>query len=192
MDDKVRLVLIYGSVREGRLCDSVVNWVREEIAQRSEFELTLVDPARLQRPAVDDEAAVAVRHGYLQQLARADAFLIVTPEYNHGYPAALKQLIDEVPISWEARPVAFVSYGGQSGGLRAVEQLRQVLAEMHATTVRNSVSFSNAWEQFDEQGRLAQPGHARSALARTLVQLNWWALALREGRRRSPYERVRG
>lgn len=192
MQEKIRLVLIYGSVREGRLCDSVVAWVSEQVALRSEFELTLVDPALLIRTAPDDEAGVMLRHRCMQHLARADAFLIVTPEYNHGYPAALKQLIDEIPVSWEARPVAFVSYGGLSGGLRAVEQLRQVLAELHATTVRGGVSFINAWEQFDDNGRLHQPNRACSALARTLVQLNWWAVALREARERVPYERVRG
>jgi len=192
MHEKIRLVLIYGSVRQGRLCDRVVAWVSEQVALRSEFELSLVDPARLIRPAPGDEAAMALRQRSLQHLARAEAFLIVTPEYNHGYPAALKQLIDEVPVSWEARPVAFVSYGGISGGLRAVEQLRQVLAELHATTVRNTVSFINAWEQFDEDGRLKQPNRACTALAHTLVQLNWWAVALREARERVPYERVRG
>ncbi|WFS20170.1 NAD(P)H-dependent oxidoreductase [Pseudomonas sp. 905_Psudmo1] len=192
MQDRIRLVLIYGSVREERFCDQVVAWAREQIEQRSEFELSLVDPAVMFRQPGEAQELAAQRHQSLQQLLRADAFLIVTPEYNHGYPAALKQFIDEVPASWEARPVGFVSYGGVSGGLRAVEQLRQVLAELHAMTVRGSVSFTNAWEQFDEQGRLSEPRRANSALAHTLVQLNWWAQTLRAGRERVPYERIRG
>ncbi|MFI8744538.1 NADPH-dependent FMN reductase [Pseudomonas sp. NPDC077186] len=192
MQDRVRLVLIYGSVREGRFCDRVVAWACEQIAQRSEFELSLVDPAAMFRQPGEAPGAGEARHQALQQLLRADAFLIVTPEYNHGYPAALKQFIDEVPASWEARPVGFVSYGGVSGGLRAVEQLRQVLVEMHGMTVRSSVSFANAWEQFDERGRLREPRHANSAMAHLLVQLNWWAQTLRAGRERVVYERVRG
>jgi NAD(P)H-dependent FMN reductase len=192
MQDRVRLVLIYGSVREGRFCDRVVAWACEQIAQRSEFELSLVDPAAMFRQPGEAPGAGEARHQALQQLLRADAFLIVTPEYNHGYPAALKQFIDEVPASWEARPVGFVSYGGVSGGLRAVEQLRQVLVEMHGMTVRSSVSFANAWEQFDESGRLREPRHANSAMAHLLVQLNWWAQTLRAGRERVAYERVRG
>jgi len=62
------------------------------------------------------------------------AFVVVTPEYNHGYPAPLKSLIDSVGREWQAKPVAFVSYGGVSGGLRAVEQLRQVFAKLHMVT----------------------------------------------------------
>lgn len=192
MQDRIRLVLIYGSVREGRFCDTVVAWACEQLAQRSEFELSLVDPATMLRQPGEAADVAAARHQALQQLLRADAFLIVTPEYNHGYPAALKQFIDEVPASWEARPVGFVSYGGVSGGLRAVEQLRQVLVEMHGMTVRGSVSFANAWEQFDERGRLREPRHAGSAMAHMLVQLNWWAQTLRAGRERMAYERVRG
>lgn len=190
MQNKIQLALIYGSVRQGRFCDTVVAWACAQIAQRSEFELSLIDPADL-APSTDPEAS-QLRHQRLQQLARAEAFLIVTPEYNHGYPAALKQFLDEVPASWQARPVGFVSYGGVSGGLRAVEQLRQVLAELHATTVRTSVSFANAWDQFDEQGGLLEPRRHSSAMAHMLVQLNWWAVALREARERVPYELARG
>lgn len=192
MQDRIRLVLVYGSVREGRFCDTVVAWAREQIAQRDEFELTLVDPAAMLRQPGEPPAAAEARHQTLRQLLNADAFLIVTPEYNHGYPAALKQFIDEVPASWQARPVGFISYGGVSGGLRAVEQLRQVLVEMHAMTVRSSVSFANAWEQFDEQGQLREPRHPGSAMAHMLVQLNWWAQTLRDGRERVAYERVKG
>lgn len=174
----------------GYLADSQRAFV--EGAVRVHLELSLVDPAVMFRQPGEAQELAAQRHQSLQQLLRADAFLIVTPEYNHGYPAALKQFIDEVPASWEARPVGFVSYGGVSGGLRAVEQLRQVLAELHAMTVRSSVCFTNAWEQFDEQGQLSEPRHANSALAHTLVQLNWWAQTLRAGRERVPYERIRG
>jgi hypothetical protein len=71
----------------------------------------------------------------------ADAFVVVTPEYNHSYPASLKHAIDMAHGEWNTKPVAFVSYGGISGGLRAVEALRLVFAELHATTIRDTVSF---------------------------------------------------
>ncbi|GIZ13438.1 NADPH-dependent FMN reductase [Pseudomonas sp. NCCP-436] len=192
MQESIRLVMIYGSVREKRFCDQVVAWAAEQIAQRNEFELATVDPALMFREPDEGPDITQLRHQAQQQLLHAEAFVIVTPEYNHGYPAALKRFIDEVPASWEARPVGFVSYGGVSGGLRAVEQLRLVLAELHAMTVRSSVSFTNAWEQFDEQGKLVDPRRANSAMAHMLVQLNWWARTLREGRRQVPYERIRG
>ena len=109
--------------------------------------------------------------------------MIVTPEYNHGYTAALKFVIDSFKAPWRAKPVAFVSYGGISGGLRAVEQLRLVFAEVHAVAIRNSVSFANArGSRFDAEGRLLEPDAPREALATMLRQLRWWALALREAR----------
>jgi NAD(P)H-dependent FMN reductase len=122
-----------------------------------------------------------------QQLDTADAFVVVTPEYNHGYPAALKELIDSAGREWHAKPVAFVSYGGVSGGLRAVEQLRQVFAELHAVTIRDSVSFHNAWEQFKGEGVHASPERHANSLSRMLAQLHWWAVALRHARAAKPY-----
>jgi NAD(P)H-dependent FMN reductase len=87
----------------------------------------------------------------------ADAFVIITPEYNHSFPAPLKTAIDWFSKEWSARPVAFVAYGGNAGGLRAVEQLRQVFAELHSVTVRNAAGFAGAWELFDATGQLRNP-----------------------------------
>jgi NAD(P)H-dependent FMN reductase len=111
----------------------------------------------------------------------------VTPEYNHGYPASLKFLIDSVGAEWHGKPVAFVSYGGISGGLRAVEQLRQVFAELHTVTIRDAVSFAAAWEQFDGTGRLLEPERARRSMETLLARLHWWAVALRSAREAKPY-----
>jgi len=83
--------------------------------------------------------------------------------------------------------VAFVSYGGISGGLRAVEQLRLVFAEMHTVTIRDSVSFAGAWEQFDETGQLRHPERAKKTMATMLGRLRWWAVALRTARVAQPY-----
>ena len=67
----------------------------------------------------------------------------MTPEYNHGYPASLKQAIEIPHAEWKAKPCRFASDGGLAGGLRAVEQLRQVFAELHAVTMRDTVSFQS-------------------------------------------------
>jgi NAD(P)H-dependent FMN reductase len=121
------------------------------------------------------------------RIAEADAFVVVTPEYNHGYAAPLKSLIDSVVAEWQAKPVAFVSYGGASGGLRAVEQLRLVFAELHAVTMRDAVSFASAWEQFDGAGALREPDRAEQSMATMLGRLRWWATALRDARKVTPY-----
>jgi NAD(P)H-dependent FMN reductase len=92
-----------------------------------------------------------------------------------------------VSEDWHAKPVAFVSYGGLSGGLRAVEQLRLVFAELHAVTVRDSVSFAGAWDQFDSAGALRQPERAEHSMATMLTRLRWWALALSTARAQAPF-----
>ena len=171
----IKVVLLYGSTRNGRFCDTVAGWAAERIWQHGAFAVDPIDPLCV-------EAAEAAR-----RVEAADAVVVVVPEYNHGYPGSLKSFIDAFYEPWQARPVAFVRYGGASGGLRAVEQLRQVFAELHAPTVRDGVSFVRAWEQFDERGRLREPALAERAMKRLLSQLEWWARSLREARQTRPY-----
>lgn len=184
---KINVALIYGSTREGRFCDKVARWAGARIASRAEFSLDVIDPAALALPTRHEREDSAGLTALKQRLDRADAFVVVTPEYNHGYPAALKFLIDSIYDQWQAKPVAFVSYGGISGGLRAVEQLRLVFAELHAVTIRDSVSFANVWGQFDADGELLEPARANKSMATLLAQLHWWAMALRDARHAMPY-----
>jgi NAD(P)H-dependent FMN reductase len=176
MEVSVNVGVNYGSTRPGRFCDTVVRWTAGQIASRAGFVLELIDPAY----------AISA-NDLKRRLASCDAFVVVTPEYNHGYPAPLKQLIDSFGEEWHAKPVAFVSYGGVSGGLRAVEQLRQVFAELHAVTIRDSVSFAGAWEQFDASGGLRSPERAERSMDAMLRRLRWWAAALAQARSASPY-----
>jgi NAD(P)H-dependent FMN reductase len=174
-ENAIKVGLIYGSTRPGRFCDKVARWAAEQIAASRAFTVDLIDPA------VDHRTPLAER------IAEADAYVVVTPEYNHGYPAPLKSLIDSVGAEWHAKPVAFVSYGGISGGLRAVEQLRLVFAELHAVTIRDSVSFAGPWELFDGDGVLREPERAERSMAVMLRRLQWWAVALGNARAAAPY-----
>jgi NAD(P)H-dependent FMN reductase len=189
MSDRIDAALIYGSTREGRFCDTVAAWAAAEIARHGRFAVDTIDPLSFDLPVRHSP-----RHAQVAALRRrigaADAFVVVTPEYNRGYPAALKQVIDSVSAEWQAKPVAFVSYGGISGGLRAVEQLRLVFAELHAATVRDAVSFANAWTTFDPSGNLLDPEGPRRAMARMLDRLYWWAAALKAAREGVPYGEV--
>jgi NAD(P)H-dependent FMN reductase len=187
VQNKITIALIYGSTRPGRFCDTVAGWAAKQISAKSEYDLNVVDPAVPPARATAQNGEAYDMPWLRQHIARADAFIVVTPEYNHGYPAALKSLIDSVGVEWQAKPVAFVSYGGISGGLRAVEQLRQVFAELHAVTVRDSVSFAGAWEQFDGDGALKNPERFERQMAIMLKRLTWWAEALRNGRSAVPY-----
>ncbi|MEO7716943.1 MAG: NAD(P)H-dependent oxidoreductase [Capsulimonas sp.] len=182
MNEKLNVALIYGSTREGRFCDTIADWIAAEILRRGDFALDLVDPAKLDLPTRHQKLESEALRALKARLMQADAFVIVTPEYNHGYPAVLKFLIDSVYSEWRAKPVAFVSYGGVSGGLRAVEQLRPVFAELHAMTIRDCVSFANPWEQFDPSGALLNPERAMKSATLMLDQLKWWGTALRAAR----------
>jgi NAD(P)H-dependent FMN reductase len=195
MKQLIKVGLIYGSARQGRFCDTVARWTEKELGSSGNFSVEVIDPAAHSR-AARQEARQNDAHGnessggyrsLRAQLDAADAFVVVTPEYNHGYPAALKELIDSAGEEWYAKPVAFVSYGGVSGGLRAVEQLRQVFAELHVVSIRDSVSFQNAWQTFDSNGCPAEPERCSAQMSRMLAKLHWWAVALRTAREKSPY-----
>ncbi len=181
-----RFAVIYGSTREGRFCDAVAAWVCSEIERRRGEPVDIIDPAgRIESPyASDASGSVEAR------LEAADGFIVVTPEYNHSYPAPLKALIDGHNRPWQAKPVAFVSYGGASGGLRAVEHLRTVFAELHAVGMRDGVSFPNVWQQFDGDGRPVERERAERSLAIMLARLEWWAGALRDARIAVDYPQV--
>jgi NAD(P)H-dependent FMN reductase len=181
----IRIGLIYGSTRVGRFCDKIAGWAAGQIESDGRFALDLIDPA-----ATATDGGEAQPQTLQKRIANGDAFVVVTPEYNHGYPAPLKALIDSVGAEWHAKPVAFVSYGGVSGGLRAVEQLRLVFAELHAATIRDAVSFAGAWEQFDDAGRLLNPDRPARSMKTLLRQLHWWAVALRDARAAVPYGQV--
>lgn len=172
MHSMLNIALIYGSTRELRLCDTVARWAIAEIAVRRDIALDIIDPR-------DEEAGSDVLG---TRIEAADGYILVTPEYNHGYPAALKALLDSADNAWSAKPVAFISYGGISGGLRAVEQLRLVCAELDMVTVREQLSFANVWEQFGANGALYEPERARRALSTMLDRLVWWGSVLRDAR----------
>jgi NAD(P)H-dependent FMN reductase len=178
IENTIKAGLIYGSTRQGRFCDTVARWAAEQMAASGAFTVDLIDPAAVHTTPL------------AERIAEADAFVVVTPEYNHGYPAPLKSLIDSVGAEWHAKPVAFVSYGGISGGLRAVEQLRLVFAELHAVTIRDSVSFAGPWELFDGDGILREPERAERSMAAMLRRLHWWAVALRNARAVVPYSKA--
>jgi NAD(P)H-dependent FMN reductase len=193
----LKLLIITASVREERFGPVVSNWFLSRALVNERFESSGLDLADIELPTrlpsnidalnMSEGRSPAMRELFAR-LEEAEAFVAVTPEYNHGYPASLKHLIDWHFSIWRCKPVAFVSYGGVSGGLRAVEQLRLVFAEMHATTLRDSISFDRFWEKFDEKGQLIKAEEANQAADQLLERLSWWALTLRRGREQLPYK----
>ncbi|KJS58296.1 NADPH-dependent FMN reductase [Streptomyces rubellomurinus] len=195
INEKLRVAVIVSSVREGRIGPKVADWflgVAEGLGDGMEFEV--VDLAEVDLPlampgwgSAPSERAKAALAEVSPRLAAADAFVVVTPEYNHSFPAALKNLIDWHREEWQAKPVGFVSYGGLGGGLRAVEQLRLVFAELHGVTMRDSVSLHGPWSGLGADGAPLDPAVSEGAAKGMLGQLDWWARTLRSARAERPY-----
>jgi NAD(P)H-dependent FMN reductase len=181
-ESPLNLSVIIGSTREGRFGGTVAQWFVTQVRQRNDMALDVIDLIDIDLPMAYPQQPEPVVQAYIERVDRADAFVVITPEYNHGYPASLKQAIDLPRDEWRTKPVAFVSYGGIGGGLRAVEQLRQVFAELHTVTVRDAVSFHMAWELFGESGKPLDPARCDAAATIMLDQLAWWAAALRTAR----------
>ncbi|WP_433527978.1 NADPH-dependent FMN reductase [Micromonospora sp. CA-263727] len=185
-DVPIRLAVIIGSVRAERVAPQVADWLLAHLKCHTDLDLDLIDLAGLALPPSQDGSGDAP--AFADRVRQADAYLVLTPEYNHGYPGPLKTAIDGANQQWWAKPVGFVCYGGSSGGLRAVEQLRLVFAELHAVTLRHTVAFANVWEHFDGAGGGPRdPQRAEQALGTLLAGLRWWATALRTARAVAPY-----
>ena len=180
-----QLAVIVGSVRKDRVGPAVARWFLSRAEGRTGLPIDVIDLAELRLP--DDLAGGGDAETFAKRIERADAIVVVTPEYNHGYPGALKTAIDTAAAEWRAKPAGFVSYGGVSGGLRAVEQLRLVFAELHVVTMQAAVSLPYVWDQLDEHGNLGRPGRAASAADTMLRQLGWWAETLRHAKTRHAY-----
>lgn len=188
-DKKLRLAVVIGSARDGRYGPIVANWFIREAREYGQFEVDVIDIAEVDLPVSMPEATTTTDayKELARRLAAMDAFVVVTPEYNHSYPASLKNVIDWFHSEWQAKPVGFISYGALSGGIRATEHLRQVFAELNATTVRDAPSFANVWDAFGADGQPTDAEGAAAAAKALLGQLDWWGGALRQAREQRPY-----
>jgi NAD(P)H-dependent FMN reductase len=142
----VLLQVITGTTREGRFSELVAAWVADRLAPHKEFELELVDLLDHPLPFFDGAAPARTGRDYADEAVtrfsrvvdRADGYLILTGEYNHGYPAVLKNALDSTFVEWRRKPVAYVGWGN-TGGARAVEQLRAVAVEFEMAPLRHAV-----------------------------------------------------
>ncbi|MEV6770219.1 NAD(P)H-dependent oxidoreductase [Nocardia sp. NPDC051030] len=183
----LRLAVIIGSVREGRFGPVVAKWFAGEAAKHGGFEIDVIDladyPLPHALPAVSplmepDPVRPGNTAELAERLAAADAMVIVTPDINRSFPASLKTAIDWHYTQWSRKTIGFVGYSGKSGGLLAIEGLRQVFNELHAHTLREYVSFPRFYLLFDQAGQLIEPAEFEAAAAEMLDQLQWWASAL--------------
>lgn len=144
----MRIAIITGSTRPGRHSEVVARWVLDIAQRRRDAEFELVDIAVQELPLLDEPLPPSFgqyskdhTRRWSAKIAAFDGFVFVTPEYNHGYPAALKNAIDFLHTEWNHKAAGFVSYGGM-GGVRSVEQLRVVMGELQVADVRTQVALS--------------------------------------------------
>lgn len=186
-DKPVHVATIVASTRPGRFGPVIGNWFAREVAARPAFTNDVIDLAEVDVEATAPRSQQPAAAALLARIEAADAIVIVVPEYNHSYPASIKHVIDLAGGQWQGKPVGFVSYGGISGGLRATEHLRPVVATLGAAGVRNTLSFHNANRQFDDTGQPVDPEGLGVAVKAFLDELTWWAEGLRNARAARPF-----
>jgi NAD(P)H-dependent FMN reductase len=190
----LNLPVILGSVRRDRIGLRVARFAAAALQGRG-HQVTLVDPVEYPLPLLDrmyKEYPKGQAPDVLERLAevvrRADAYVIVSAEYNHSIPPALANLLDHFLEEYFFKPSAVVCYSaGAFGGVRAAMQLRAMLAEMGMSSIPSILPFPKAHELLDEEGRPTgdRPG---TAAARFFGELEWYAEALRAARLRgTPY-----
>jgi len=184
------LPVILGTVREGRQSIHVARYVVAQMAARQGVEARLFDPVDLpfgplrQREWEMNPQSDSVR-AFVQEMARADGYVVVAPEYNFGYPGILKDILDALYDEWNRKPFALVGVGGMSGGLRMIDQLRQVVSGLGAVTVPTHVPVSYAGRSFSPEGP-ANPDEWSRRFAKLFEELEWYARALKRARQESP------
>ena len=173
--------VILGTARQGRASEHVARFVLEEVARRDGVETELVDIREIPLPTHD--AGEAIKDSkFSATVARADALVIVAPEYNHGYPGLLKHVLDTNLKEYIHKAVGIcgVSAGG-FGGTRVVQNLLPVLRELGLVTIFWDGNFSGAQKLFDADGKLLDQAYVKR-IDQFLKELLWMAKVLRYGR----------
>jgi NAD(P)H-dependent FMN reductase len=180
----LKIAVITGSTRPGRKGEAVAKWVYAIGEKRGDAEVKLVDLLDFDLPLLDEPIPPSMGQyskphtlAWASAIAPFDAFVFVTPEYNHGTSAALKNAIDYLYKEWNNKAAGFVGYGG-AGGARAVEHLRLVMAEVQVATVRNQVMLS-LFTDFENFSAFKPAAHQEAAVNAMFDQVIAWGVALK-------------
>jgi len=187
MAEPLKILVIMGSVREGRMAEPVADWVIEGAADRAALDLELVDLKDwdlpfypfAKPPAVGDyQDPLQLR--WAEKIAGADGYILICPEYNHGIPAVLKNALDFVYAEWHRKPVTFVGYGG-NGGARSIEQLTMVARELRMAPLEASVHIMSVWSKAGG-GSFTPDDKDTRWIGHLYDELIWWGRTLKAGR----------
>lgn len=180
----LKVAIVIGSTRPGRVGESVARWVHDIARRRGNDEFELVDINAFDLPLLDEPVPPSMgkyskphTKKWAETIDRFDAFVFVTPEYNHGTSGALKNALDFLYAEWNDKVAGFVGYGSV-GGTRAVESLRLVMAELQIATVRNQVALS-LFTDFENMSVFKPHPRNEKSLSDMLDQLITWGAALK-------------
>jgi NAD(P)H-dependent FMN reductase len=183
-ENKLRVAIVTGSTRPGRVNEAVARWVHGLSKGRTDAEYEFVDIADYKLPLLDEpkppsQGQYAHEHTkrWAAKIGSFDAYVFVTPEYNHGISGALKNAIDYLYREWNNKAAGFVSYGS-AGGVRAVEHLRLVMAELMVATVRAQVMLS-LFTDFEAYTKFKPDPRHEKSVQMLFDQVVAWGRALR-------------
>jgi len=183
---KPLLQIIVGSTRPGRIGKPIADWFAEQARADQRFDIEMVDLLEVNLPVFDEP--IHPRLGqyihqhtkiWSEQINRADAYVMVIPEYNYGYNSATKNAIDYLHNEWAYKALGFVSYGGVAAGTRAVQALKQVVTTLRMVPVFESVNIPFVAQFVDDEGVVRPNEIMTQAAALMLTELDRWTEPLR-------------
>jgi len=180
----IKVGIIVGSTRPGRKADAVASWVFEKAKDRNDAQFEIVDISDFNLPLLDEPVPPSMGRyskphtmAWSSKIASFDAYIFITPEYNHAPSAALKNAIDYLYAEWNNKAAGFVSYGASSSGGRAVEHLRMIMGELQIADVRAQVLLS-LFTDFENFSTF-KPSESHDATVATMIdQVVAWGSAL--------------
>ena len=186
-EDKLFIPLILGTPRKNRESEHVARWVYAKVQERHDIETQFFDVRDFELPR--DQYGTEIAHLFPEwrdAVIRADGLIVVTPEYNHGYPGSLKWVLDLLLKEYIHKAVAFVGVSaGPWGGTRVIEACVPMIRELGLTVTFTDLNFPQVRDKFDDHGNLLDPAYDKRVQG-FLEELVWMATTLRWGRRNVP------
>jgi len=183
----IKIGIIIGSTRPGRVGDKIAQWYLDKVKDNVDATFSIVDISDFNLPLLDEPAPASYGQyshphtkNWAKEIAKYDAFVWITPEYNHAPAPSLLNAISFLYSEWVRKPVALVSYGSM-GGVRAAEHLRHVAGEFDMVDIRSQVTIRQPWAMYDENGQINHELVAGEP-EKQIEDLLWWAKAIKEAK----------
>ena len=184
-----RLMIVLGSVREGRVGLPIAEWVRKTAQADGRFDVDFVDLAELNLPLMDEPNHPRLRKytkahtiAWSERVAAADGFIFLFPEYNHSYSPGIKNALDYLNSEWHRKPVGFVNWGGNSAGTRAQAALKPVVAALGLVITMGNIEINFPQKQLSEASEFEPNGQQRDVLKLQLDEILALSEALKPSR----------